>query len=85
LRYRAYRARGLAGIAPYAGGGATSAGDDLAAFNRGARATQVLPTTVSDLLNRYPDGVPPDFAENHYWIQFRAHGETPSPSSTSSK
>jgi hypothetical protein len=75
-RYRAYRARGLAGIAPDArAGGATSACDDLAAFNRGARATQILPPTVSDLLDRYPDGVPPDFAENHYWIQFRARGE----------
>jgi hypothetical protein len=75
-RYRAYRSRGLAGIAPYARPGpAVSASDDLAAFNRGARASRVLATTVYDLLDRYPDDVPPDFAENHYWMQFRAHGE----------
>jgi hypothetical protein len=75
-RHRAYRAKGLAGIAPYARArGATSASNDLAAFNRGARATRVLPPTVSDLLERYPAGVPPDFAENHYWVQFRAQGE----------
>jgi hypothetical protein len=75
-RYRAYRARGLAGIAPYArAGGATSASDDLAAFNRGARATRTFATKVYDLLDRYPDDIPPGFAENHYWTQFRAHGE----------
>ena len=75
-RYRAYRSRGLVGIAPYARAGrATSASDDLAAFNRGARATQILSTKIYDLLDRYPDGVPPDFFENHYWTQFRAHGE----------
>jgi hypothetical protein len=75
-RYRAYRARGLAGIAPYARAGpATSPSDDLAAFNRGARASQILPTKVCDLLERYPDAVPPGFAENHYWIQFRARGK----------
>ena len=75
-RYRAYRAKGLAGIAPYArAGGETRASDDLAAFNRGARGTEVLPTAVSDLLDRYPDGAPPEFAENHYWMQFRAQGE----------
>jgi hypothetical protein len=75
-RYRAYRSTGLAGIAPYARAGpATSASEDLAAFNRGARATQILATKVYDLLDRYPDDVPPDFAENHYWLQFRAHGE----------
>jgi hypothetical protein len=75
-RHRAYRSRGLAGIAPYAREGpATSASDDLAAFNRGARASQILATTVYDLLERYPDAVPPDFGENHYWMQFRAHGK----------
>jgi hypothetical protein len=75
-RYRAYRSKGLSGIAPYArAGSATSASDDLAAVNRGARATGVLPTTLYDVLDHYPADLPPGFAENLYWMQFRAHGE----------
>ena len=75
-RYRVYRAKGLAGIAPYArAGSATSASDDLAAINRGARATRVFSTKLCDLLDRSPDHLPPDFAENLYWMQLRAHGE----------
>ena len=75
-RYRAYRSKGLAGIAAYArAGSVTSASDDLAAVNRGARATQVLSTKFYDLLDHYPDDLPSDFAENLYWVQFRAHGE----------
>jgi hypothetical protein len=75
-RYRAYRSKGLAGIAAYArAGSVTSASDDLTAVNRGARATQVLSTNFYDLLDHYPDDLPPDFAENLYWVQFRAHGE----------
>jgi hypothetical protein len=26
-------------------------------------------------LDHYPDDLPPDFAENLYWMQLRAHGE----------
>ena len=74
-RYRAYRSKGLAGIAPYArAGSATSAGDDLAAVNRGARATRLLPSEIWDLLDHYPMDLPPGFAENLYWMQLRAHG-----------
>lgn len=75
-RYRAYRSKGLAGIAPYVrAGSATSASDDLAAVNRAARATGVLPTTLYDVLDYYPAELPPGVAENLYWMQFRAHGE----------
>jgi hypothetical protein len=75
-RYRAYRSKGLAGIAPYARAGyATSASRDLAAVNGGARATGVLPTTFYDVLDRYPAHLPPGFAEDLYWMQLRAHGE----------
>jgi len=74
-RYRAYRSKGLAGMVPYArAGSATSAGDDLVAVNRGARATGVLPTKLYDLLDHYPAGLPPGLAENLYWMQLRAHG-----------
>ncbi len=75
-RHRTYRAKGLAGIAPCARAkSAISAGDDLAAVNRGARATGILSTKFYDLLEHYPDDRPPDFAESFYWVQFRAHGE----------
>jgi hypothetical protein len=74
-RYRAYRSKGLAGMVPYArAGSATSAGDDLVAVNRGARATGVLPTKLYDLLDHYPADLPPGLAENLYWMQLRAHG-----------
>jgi hypothetical protein len=75
-RHRAYRSKGLAGIAAYArAGSVTSPSHDLAAVNRGVRATRVLSTKLYDLLDRYPDDLPSDFAENLYWVQFRAHGE----------
>lgn len=75
-RYRAYRAKGLAGIAPYArAGSATSASDELAAVNRGARASHILSPKLYDPLDHYPDDLPPDFTENLFWVQFRAHGE----------
>jgi hypothetical protein len=71
-----YRAKGLAGIAPYArAGSATSAGDELAAVNRSARASHILSPTLYDLLDHYPDDLPPDFTEKLFWVQFRAHGE----------
>jgi len=75
-RHRAYRAKGLAGIAPYArSGSATGAREDLAAVNRAARAAPVLPPPFYDLLDHYPDDRPRDFAENLYWVQLRANGE----------
>ena len=52
-----------------------SPADDLAAVNRVGRAGTVLPTRFYDVLDHYPQQRPPGFAENFYWIQFRAHGE----------
>ncbi len=76
VRHRAYRAKGLAGIAPYARArrSAMRPSEELAAVNRGARASRILPTQLYDLLERYPDDRPPDFAESFYWVLFRAHG-----------
>ena len=75
-RYRAYRAKGLAGIAPYARQGSeTDPADDLIKFNRTVRATKVLPTEFYDLLDNYPKSTPSDLAEVFYWTQFRANGE----------
>lgn len=75
-RYRAYRAKGLAGIASYArDGSTTSPADDLARIDRNARATQILSPSFYDLLDAYPAQRPPDLAETLAWTQFEAHGE----------
>jgi hypothetical protein len=75
-RYRAYRSKGLAGIAPYAReASSTNAAEDLVKVNRAARATNVLSTKLYDLLDNYPQSRPPDLDENLYWAQFTAHGE----------
>jgi hypothetical protein len=63
-------------IAPYAReGSTTSAAADLVKVNRAVRAANILPAKFHDLLDGYPQNLPPDFAENLYWAQFRAHGE----------
>jgi len=75
-RYRAYRAKGLAGIAPYGRKGSQrDPAGDLARGDRVARASQILSAEFYDLLDKYPQGAPSDLAENFYWSQFKAHGE----------
>ena len=75
-RYRAYRAKGLAGIAPYARSGSKSdPAGDIAWDTRVVRASKILPTTFTDLLEAYPRGAPRDLDESFYWSQFAAHGE----------
>jgi hypothetical protein len=75
-RYRAYHAKGLAGIAPYAREGSTlNPADDLAKVDRIARETKILPASFCDVLENYPQNKPPDFTETLSWSQFTAHGE----------
>jgi hypothetical protein len=75
-RYRAYRAKGLAGIAPYARKGSqTDAAGELTGVNRVVRANKVLPAPFYDLLDHYPQSAPADLTEIFYWSQFTAHGE----------
>ena len=75
-RYRAYRVKGLAGIAPYARSGSKSdPAGDIAGDTRVVRESKILPTTFTDLLEAYPRGAPPDLDESFYWSQFAAHGE----------
>jgi hypothetical protein len=74
-RYRAYRAKGLAGMSPYARkGGKTDPAADLAAVIATARKSALLPAAFYDLLDNYPQGIPADLVETHYWSQFTAHG-----------
>jgi hypothetical protein len=75
-RYRAYRAKGLAGMSPYAReGGKTDPAADLAADNATVRKSGLLPAAFYDLLENYPQGTPADLVETLYWAQFKAHGE----------
>jgi hypothetical protein len=75
-RYRAYRSRGLAGMAPYARRGSRSdPAADLKASNRVVRASKLLPAAFYDLLDSYPVDAPPDLDESFYWSQFTAHGQ----------
>ena len=75
-RYRAYRAKGLAGIAPYARDGASAdPAADLAAVNATVRKPALLPPAFYDLLDHYPKGIPADATDTLYWSQFTAHGE----------
>lgn len=75
-RYRAYRAKGLAGLASYAREGEKAdPAADLAAVDARVRKTAVLPAAFYDLLDNYPNGTPADATQALYWSQFTAHGE----------
>lgn len=75
-RYRAYRAKGLAGIAPYARKGTqTDPAAELVAVVRGVRASGILPAAFCNLLDNYPQDVPADLAQVFYWAQFTAQGQ----------
>jgi hypothetical protein len=75
-RYRAYQVKGIAGIAPYARKGSKSdPAGDLIKVDRSVRASGILPAEFYGLLESYPQGASSDLAENHYWAQFKAHGE----------
>jgi hypothetical protein len=75
-RYQAYRARGLAGIAPYArsGGKSSSAADDL---RRATEAAHVLkarePAFYAALLN-YPADVPAGLTERFFCVRYEMGG-----------
>ena len=76
-RYQVYRARGLAGIAPYdrGGGKSTNPADDL---RRATNASPVLageaPEAVAALLN-YPKSQPARATERFFWVNFEIDGQ----------
>lgn len=74
-RYRAYRARGVTGVAPYARDGSTAnPGGDLLALSKTARKTAILPASFHDFLEGYPQHQPTGVKEQFSWEQFTAHG-----------
>ena len=76
-RHLAYRASGLAGIAPYARGGGSEM--NLAAdLRKAAQAAQglekYLPKFQAALLD-YPKGMEPDMQESFVWLRSIIHGQ----------
>ncbi len=75
-RYRAYRATGLAGIAPYARGGGKESkpGDELL---KGTKASRVVakeaPDVMAALLD-YPKSPPAGATERFFWVNFAIDG-----------
>lgn len=75
-RVQAYRARGLAGIAPYAraGGESRSAAEELrTATQASKKLAQYAPAAYQALLS-YPEAKPPGTEEIFRWSHFDAHG-----------
>jgi hypothetical protein len=75
-RLQAYRAQGLAGIAPYARGGGKerSAAEELRTASSAMKALQKHVPAAYGLLLTYPQGKPPGTEERFRWSQFQAHG-----------
>jgi len=76
-RYRAYRASGLAGIAPYQRGSGDSrdAGGELRRASQAAVARGVFSPVLARVLIDYPKAPAAGLKEDFYWLHFRAHGE----------
>ena len=77
-RYQAYRASGLAGIAPYDRGSGRSA-DPASDLRKAAQATQglqkYLPAFQKVLLN-YPQASLPGLQQNFFWLKSLIEGKT---------
>jgi hypothetical protein len=77
-RYQAYRASGLAGIAPYdRGGGRTS--DPAGDLRKASEMTQVLQKYLpafQKVLLGYPQATLPGMQESFFWLKSLIHGET---------
>lgn len=75
-RYRAYRAAGLAGIAPYdRGGRTTDVASDLRKASEAARGlVKYLPVFQKVLLG-YPKATAPELRENFFWVKSIIEGK----------
>lgn len=74
-RVAAYRAKGLAGIAPYAlASGARSPGEELRTATSASKALAKYAPAAYQALEQYPGGKPPGTQEVFRWSQFDAHG-----------
>jgi hypothetical protein len=75
-RLSAYRAQGLAGIAPYAqaGGTSRSPADELRTATHATKKLEQYAPAAYQLLLSYPSGKPPGTEESFRWSHFEAHG-----------
>jgi hypothetical protein len=75
-RYQAYKAKGLAGIAPYARGDGKlrDAGGDLRSASKASAGLKRHMPDFYKLLNDYPAGGKPT-TETFHWTTYKAHGE----------
>jgi hypothetical protein len=74
-RVQTYRARGLAGLAPYArDGGTRSPGDELRTATQASKKLAQYAPAAYQLLLSYPDARPPGTEEVIRWSQFEGHG-----------
>lgn len=71
-RHRTYKAKGLAGIAPYtrAAGTQYQPADDLRRATTEERVVKKYLPVLADLLLNYPSAPPPGFRERFFWLNY---------------
>jgi hypothetical protein len=76
-RLQAYKAKGLAGIAPYqrSDDEVRSAADDLRAASLASKGVEKIAPAAYKLLLDYPSSIPPGTQETFRWSYIDAHGE----------
>jgi len=76
-RYQAYRASGLAGIAPYVRGGGSeiNLASDLRKATQAAQGLEKYLPKFQAVLLDYPKGMEPDMRENFVWMRSIIHGQ----------
>jgi hypothetical protein len=76
-RVEAYKAKGLAGIAPYArdDGESRLAGADLEAASRASQGVEEVAPDAYQLLLQYPSGMPTGTEQTIRWSYIEAHDE----------
>jgi hypothetical protein len=75
-RYQAYRAQGLAGIAPYARGKdkQSLAADDLRRATEAAKGVKKYTPAFYDVLMNYPQGIPAGLTQHFFCIRYAMDG-----------
>ena len=75
-RYQAYRAKGLAGIAPYARGSdkQSQPADDLRRATEAAKGVKKYAPAFYDVLMNYPQGIPAGLTQHFFYIRYAMSG-----------
>lgn len=76
-RYQAYRASGLAGIAPYdrGGGSTTNLASDLRKAGQAAKSLQKYLPAFHAVLLGYPKATLPGMREHLFWVKYNIQGK----------